>query len=304
MKRDYSHRVRLVPWLALAVAAAVHTPGNASAQVPASPAATGASAGAEGWKLVWSDEFDKPGLPDTAKWNYEEGYLRNNERQFYTRARKENARVEDGMLVIEARKEQYKIPPVASRGKGKARSTKGRDIADYTSASLTTQGKTSWTYGRIEVRAKLPTGRGTWPAIWTLGDNIRQVGWPTCGEIDIMENVGFDPDTIHANIHTKSYNHVMGTNKGSRIKIPKPYQDFHVYAIEWRPERLDFFVDKTKYFTFQNEGTGNDTWPFNKPHYLILNAAYGGSWGASKGTDDAILPQKYLIDYVRVYKGK
>jgi beta-glucanase (GH16 family) len=302
MKRDRSRRVRLVPWLALVIAAAVDRPATARAEEPAAPAAAGASAGAEDWKLVWSDEFDKPGLPDPAKWNYEEGYLRNNERQFYTRARNENARVENGMLVIEARKEEFKIPTAASRGKGKGRATKGREVADYTSASLTTQGKASWTYGRIEVRAKLPTGRGMWPAIWTLGENIRQVGWPTCGEIDIMENVGFDPDTICANIHTKSYNHVMRTNKGSRIKIPKPYEDFHVYAIEWRPERIDFFVDKTKYFTFQNEGTGPAAWPYDKPQYLILNIAIGGSWGGQKGIDDGIFPQRMYVDYVRVYQ--
>jgi beta-glucanase (GH16 family) len=302
MRRAFAKCVRISPWLALAVAAAVHTPGKARAQEPAGPAAVTASAGAEGWKLVWSDEFDKPGQPDPAKWAYEEGYIRNNERQFYTRARAENARVEDGVLVIEARKEQFKIPAPASRGKGKGRSAKGRDVADYTSASLTTRGKASWTYGRIEVRAKLPTGRGMWPAIWTLGDNINQVGWPACGEIDIMENVGFDPDTICANIHTKSYNHVMGTNKGSRIKIPKPYQDFHVYAIEWRPERLDFFVDKTKYFTFQNEGKGTDAWPYDKPQYLILNIAVGGAWGGQKGIDDGIFPQRMCVDYVRVYQ--
>jgi beta-glucanase (GH16 family) len=249
------------------------------------------------WKLVWSDDFDKPGQPDPAKWNYEEGFIRNNERQFYTRARKENARVEKGMLVIEARKEQFKIPASDSRAKGK-----GRDSADYTSASLTTLGKTAWTYGRIEVRAKLPTGRGMWPAIWTLGTNIGQAGWPACGEIDIMENVGFDPDLIHANIHTKSYNHAIHTNKGSRITIAKPYQDFHVYAVEWRPERMDFFVDKTKYFTFENEGKGNDAWPYDKPQYLILNIAVGGGWGGQKGIDDGIFPQRMYVDYVRVYQ--
>jgi beta-glucanase (GH16 family) len=302
MKRAFAKCLRISSWLALAVAAAVCVLSDAHAQQPTSPAAVTASAQAEDWKLVWSDEFDKPGQPDPAKWNYEEGYIRNNERQYYTRARGENARVENGTLVIEARKEQFKIPAPASRGKGKGRAAKGRDFAEYTSASLTTRGKTSWTYGRIEVRAKLPTGRGMWPAIWTLGDNIGQVGWPACGEIDIMENVGFDPDAICANIHTKSYNHVMGTNKGSRIKIPKPYQDFHVYAIDWRPERLDFFVDKTKYFTFQNEGKGTAAWPYDKPQYLILNIAVGGAWGGQKGIDDSIFPQRMYVDYVRVYQ--
>ncbi|MEN6495526.1 MAG: glycoside hydrolase family 16 protein [Thermoguttaceae bacterium] len=253
---------------------------------------------AEDWKLVWSDEFDKPGTPDPAKWDYEAGFVRNNERQYYTRARKENARVEEGMLIIEARKEQFRIPKQAKKGKA----GKGQENADYTSASLTTLGKASWTYGRIEVRAKLPTGRGMWPAIWTLGTNIGQVGWPACGEIDIMENVGFDPNVIHANIHTKAYNHAIHTNKGSRITIPNPHQDFHVYAIEWRPERMDFFVDATKYFTFTNENKGTDAWPYDKPQYLILNIAVGGAWGGQKGIDDSIFPQRMAIDYVRVYQ--
>lgn len=255
-----------------------------------------ASAHASDWKLVWSDEFDKPGRPDAKKWGYEEGFVRNHEAQFYTRDRQENARVEAGLLVIEARKERF-ANPAFDQKKGK-----GKPFADYTSASLTTAGKASWTYGRIEVRAKLPTGRGMWPAIWTLGDNHKQAGWPACGEIDIMENVGFDPDVIHGNIHTKLYNHVMRTNKGAKITIAKPYDDFHVYAIEWRPKQIDFFVDKKKYFTFENDGKGAGAWPYDKPQYLILNIAVGGSWGGQKGIDEGIFPQRMLIDYVRVYQ--
>ncbi len=251
---------------------------------------------AEEAKLVWSDEFDKPGLPDPAKWDYEVGFIRNNEQQYYTRARKENARVEDGMLIIEARKERF---PIAARASKKG---KGRDFADYTSASLITRGKADWIYGRIEVRAKLPTGRGMWPAIWMLGRNIGQVGWPACGEIDIMENVGFDPDVIHGNIHTKLYNHVRRTNKGSRLTLRNPHQDFHVYAIDWAPDRIDFLVDKTKYFTFKNEGKGPDVWPYDRPQYLILNIAVGGAWGGQKGIDDSIFPQRMYVDYVRVYQ--
>ena len=237
------------------------------------------------WELSWSDEFDKPGLPDPSKWDYEVGFIRNREKQYYTRARSENARVEDGMLVIQGRKEAY-------------------ERAEYTSASVHTRGKQEFLYGRIEVRAKLPTGRGTWPAIWMLGTNIREVGWPTCGEIDIMENVGFDPDRIHANIHTRAYNHTKGTNKGDRLVADKPYEKFHLYAVEWYADHMDFFLDGTKYFTFVNEGTGNDVWPYDKPHYLILNLALGGSWGGQKGIDDTIFPQKYLIDYVRTYKAR
>jgi beta-glucanase (GH16 family) len=222
-------------------------------------------------------------LPDDSKWSYETGFIRNREKQYYTKARAENARVEDGTLIIESRKEKY-------------------EGGDYTSASLHTWHKAEWLYGRIEVRAKLPTGRGMWPAIWMLGTNRSRMGWPTCGEIDIMENVGFDPDVIHANVHTKAYNHRIGTNKGSKTKGDKPYEQYHVYAIEWHENRIDFFFDERKYFTFENEGTGNDVWPFDKPHYLILNAAVGGTWGGQKGIDDNIFPQKYYIDYVRVFR--
>lgn len=256
----------------------------------------------DGWKLAWSDEFNTPGLPDASKWDYEEGYCRNRESQYYTRGRLENARVEDGMLVIESRKERIKNPKFDPGAKNKSDWNKTREYTEYTSASLTTRGKVEWTYGRIEVRAKLPTGRGMWPAIWMLGTNIRQVGWPACGEIDIMEYVGFDPNLIHANFHTKKYNHVLGTGKGGTIKIARPWEESHIYAIEWNPDRIDCFVDDAKYFTYKNEGTGADVWPFDKDQYLILNSAVGGAWGGQKGIDDSIFPQKFLIDYVRVYR--
>jgi beta-glucanase (GH16 family) len=235
--------------------------------------------------LDWADEFETPGLPDPAHWDYEEGLIRNNELQFYTRGRVENARVENGNLIIEGRKEEYQ---------GSA----------YTSASLITRGKHEWNYGRVEVRAQLPTGVGTWPAIWMLGSNIDEVGWPECGEIDIMENVGFSPDMIYFNIHTKAYNHTRGTNKGSSLYLARPYAGFHVYAVNWYPDRMDFFVDEEPVFTFWNEGTGTDVWPYDLPHYLILNLAIGGSWGGMNGVDETIFPQRYLIDYVRVYKAQ
>ncbi len=260
-----------------------------------------AGAFAADWKLVWSDEFDKDGLPNPAKWTYEVGYVRNGESQCYTSGRKENARVEKGVLIIEARKEKIKIPEYKA---GSNDSRNNREYTDITAASLITKGLQEWTYGRIEVRAQLPTGRGTWPAIWMLGSNIDQIGWPACGEIDIMENVGFNPDTIHANIHTKKYNHMIGTGKGARILCKKPYESFHVYAVEWFPDHMDFFLDNTKYFTFKNEGTGRDVWPYDLPHYLILNLAIGGAWGGIKGVDDSIFPQRFLIDYVRVYQKK
>ena len=235
------------------------------------------------WKLVWSDEFDYQGLPDSTKWDYEEGFIRNRESQYYTRNRPENARVENGMLVIEARRDFFS------------------DSA-YSSASLITKNKAEFLFGRIEMNAKLPYGNGVWPAFWMLGTNITDVGWPECGEIDIMEYVGFDTLTIHANIHTEAYNHVKGTNKGDRIVADNPWENFHVYAVEWYEDKLDFYLDTTKYFTFQNEGTGNDVWPFDKPHYIIANLAIGGSWGAQHGIDTTIFPQQYVIDYVRIYQ--
>lgn len=255
------------------------------------------------WSLVWSDEFDYTGPPNETKWNYEQGFVRNRELQYYTKARKENARVENGHLVIEARKEDWPNPGYRPDSSSR-RWQRSREKADYTSASLITKDKASWTYGRIEVKAKLPTGRGVWPAIWMLGTNMREVGWPKCGEIDIMEYVGFDPNTVCANVHMAKYNHTKGTGKGSKIKADKPYASFHTYAVEWTPERMDFFFDEHKYFTFKNEHGGVDVWPFDQPHYLILNLAIGGAWGGQKGIDESIFPQKFLIDYVRVYQKK
>lgn len=236
--------------------------------------------------LVWSDEFDYTGAPDSTKWGYEIGYIRNNEMQYYTN-KPENSRVENGNLVIEARSDSSVI---------------GADTVRVTSASLNTFGKQDWKYGKIEVRAKIPSFLGSWPAIWMLGSNISEVGWPKCGEIDIMENVGYDPDTVHFNIHTEAYNHVKGTNKGQKVFLKDPEADYHVYAVEWYEDRLDFFLDSKKVFTFANEGKGTEVWPYDKAHYLILNFAVGGAWGGSRGVDLNALPQQYLIDYVRVYQ--
>jgi beta-glucanase (GH16 family) len=149
---------------------------------------------------------------------------------------------------------------------------------------------------------KLPKGRGTWPAIWTLGTNIGQVGWPACGEIDIMEHVGFDPGRIHANIHTRAYNHVQGTSKGNNVMVSRPDEDFHVYEAVWTESSIEMKVDGRSYFTFTKEAGGDPVWPFDKPQYLILNLAIGGSWGGQQGIDDAAFPARYEIDYVRVHK--
>lgn len=235
-------------------------------------------------KLVWSDEFNRNGLPDSTKWNYETGGdgWGNHEAEYYTARRPGNARVENGMLIIEARKEKW-------------------GNREYTSARLVTKGKGDWKYGRIEVRAKLPGGRGTWPAIWTLG-SATPLKWPDDGEIDIMEHVGFDLGIIHGTIHCKKYNHVLGTQKSAVIPVKDCMDAFHVYAMEWNAESLSIFVDNDKYFTFRNEHSGYAAWPFDGPLYLLLNIAIGGDWGGQKGIDDAIFPQQMLVDYVRVYQ--
>ncbi len=235
-------------------------------------------------KLIWSDEFDYKGLPDPSKWNYDVGGdgWGNNELEFYTAKRMENARVENGNLVIEARKEKW-------------------ENRDYTSARLITKGKGDWKYGRIEVRAKLPKGLGSWPAIWMLGSTT-PLKWPDDGEIDIMEHVGFDEGVIHGSIHCKKYNHVIHTQKTAVIKVPDCMDNFHVYALEWDTDSISIFVDDKKYFTFTNEHTGYDAWPFDQPMHLLLNVAVGGNWGGIKGVNASSLPWQMVVDYVRVYQ--
>ncbi|MEN6556824.1 MAG: glycoside hydrolase family 16 protein [Thermoguttaceae bacterium] len=239
------------------------------------------------WKLVWADEFNKVGPPDAAQWDYEEGFVRNHESQYYTRGRLENARVENGRLVIECRKENFHPKKPTPRP------------VHYTAASLTTKNRANWKYGRIEVRAKIPHGRGVWPAIWTLGSDISRVDWPACGEIDIMEVVGKEPNHIHGTVH-----YGLGgqhQSDGATITTPKPYDDFHIYAVEWTPDRIDFFFDKKKYHSFPIDQAGaNRDNPFRKPHYLLLNFALGGDWGGP--IDDSALPQQLIVDYVRIYQ--
>jgi beta-glucanase (GH16 family) len=235
------------------------------------------------WQLVWSDEFERDGLPDTAKWTYESGYVRNNEQQYYTYGRPGNARIENGMLIIEARRERF-------------------NGFEYTSASLITLGKAEFTYGRIEVKAMLPSGRGMWPAIWLLGSNIAQVGWPACGEIDIMENVGYRKRKIYGHVHYLDDSRGKGARMGESLRLRKPWQKFYVYAVEWFEDRIDFYVDDNLYFTFRKESAGLEEWPFDRPHYLLINLATGGSWGGNRGIDDRAFPGRFVIDYVRVYQ--
>ncbi len=173
----------------------------------------------------------------------------------------------------------------------------------YTSARLITKGR-RLVIRRFEIRAKLPTGRGTWPAIWMLPTDWEYGAWPNSGEIDIMENVGYDPDTIVGSAHTKSYNHVAGTQKNAKLYVPTCHTDYHVYALEWEPEEYRLYVDDTCYFTFQNEHGSYAEWPFDKRFHLILNLAVGGNWGGQKGIDESLFPHHFYIDYVRVYAKK
>ncbi|CAA9233721.1 MAG: GH16 [uncultured Cytophagales bacterium] len=241
----------------------------------------------KGWQLVWSDEFNGAGLPDAARWGYDVGGngWGNRELQYYTDADPDNARVEGGNLVVEARRETF------------------GDNA-YTSARLVSRGKGEWTYGRVEARAKLPAGRGTWPAIWML-PTVDKLEWPEDGEIDIMEHVGFNPGVVHGTIHTKAYNHSIGTQKGGQLTVPDASTAFHVYTIEWTPDRIDWFLDGKPYFSFANDKAGNiETWPFDQPFHLIFNVAVGGNWGGQQGVDESIWPQRMEVDWVRVYARK
>lgn len=240
-----------------------------------------------GPQLVWSDEFHDDTL-DKSRWKAYSGNgcpqlcgFGNNELQYYT-DKPENVKVADGKLVITALKDSI-------------------DNNAYTSAKLLTHGLESWQYGRIEVSAKLPSGKGTWPAIWMLPEKRKYGGWPRSGEIDIMEHVGYDQGKIHGTVHTQSFNHMNGTQKGNSILVPDASDAFHEYAIEWREDRIDWFVDGEQYHTFKNTGKNSDDWPFDHPFHLILNIAVGGNWGGKHGVDDSIWPQSMEIDYVRVY---
>lgn len=231
---------------------------------------------AQNWKLVWSDEFNYNGLPDTSKWGNEVGYIRNNELQYYTKQRIENAKVLNGNLLIIGRKESYKN-------------------VNYTSASLVTDGKNSWTYGKIEARMKLPKGQGMWPAFWMLGQNIHTVGWPKCGEIDVMEHIN-NEDLLHGTLHWFNQKHVSsgGTTLCDVTK-------FHNYSIEWDKESIKLLLDGKKYWELNIKDGLNSTDAFHKPHYIILNLAIGGDW--PKNPDQTSeFPDTIYVDYVRVYQ--
>lgn len=237
--------------------------------------------------LVWSEEFDGEGL-DMDKWKYETGGdgWGNQEWQNYTAG--DNVEIENGILKIIAKK-----------------TGDGQKPGDYTSTRLNSL--ESWTYGRMEIRAKMPTHKGTglWPALWMLGENIGTVGWPQCGEIDIMEYVSFDPNVVHQTIHSEANNHTKGTQKGKETALATIEEEFHNYGLLWDTKGLKFYVDEIDnvLFSFPKPSFPNDdNWPFNKKFYFLLNMAVGGTWGGLEGVDDSVFPAIMEVDYVRVYQ--
>jgi beta-glucanase (GH16 family) len=240
--------------------------------------------------LVWADEFDKDGLPDSTRWGYDLGDgcpqncgWGNNELQYYTSNRAENARVTDGHLIIEAHREKM-------------------GTKEYSSSRMVSKHKGDWTYGKVEVRAKLPSGIGVWPAIWMLPTDWSYGGWPSSGEIDIMEFVGYIPDTIFGTVHTGKYNHVLGTQKSKGIPSSTLSTEFHTYGIFWDEKKIDFLFDDKVFHTFYNKHEGAEAWPFDRDFHMVLNMAVGGNWGGKMGVDKSIWPQQMVVDYVRVYQ--
>ena len=237
------------------------------------------------YKIVWNDEFNDNGLPDNSKWSYDVGGggWGNKEAQYYTDSRIQNSEVRAGFLYINAIKEDFE---------GKK----------YTSARLVSKGKGDWLYGKFEIRAKLPEGRGMWPAIWMLPTDWFYGGWPDSGEIDIMENLGHIPYFIAATVQTKSYNFNQNTHKQTLIPILDCYSEFHIYTMEWDSNQIRIYADSILYNSFRNEGSGFQTWPFDQRFHLILNVAVGGTFGGANGIDDSIFPRSMVIDYVRIYQ--
>ena len=250
-------------------------------------------------KPIWQDEFNYSGSIDTSKWAFDTGSWGwgNNELQEYTTFW-QNSRVKDGKLIIEAHR-LSPAPDTFVLGVGRDSLDRGH----YTSARLVTRGTQTWNRGRFEIRAKLPQGLGTWPAIWMLGEDIADIGWPMCGEIDIMEQVGYDPDTLVATVHTHAFNHMIGNQHSSRTKLEHMADSFHTYQLDWQADSIRIGVDGEYYYTYHKPDTATRaSWPFDVPHYLLLNVAVGGNWGGFKGVDTTIWPQRMEIDWVRVYE--
>lgn len=237
------------------------------------------------YELVWQDEFDYEGAPDPEKWGYDVGGSGwgNNELQYYTEGG--NVTVADGILTIQARKEEM------------------GDRA-YTSTRLVSRGKGDWLYAKVEVCAKLPAGLGTWPAIWMLPTDWEYGDWPASGEIDIMEHVGYDQDVIVQTVHNQKF-HGSQSKSGS-YRIEGVSEEFHVYSVEWLPDRIIFSVDGEELFTYDpanhSQQPTYELWPYDKRMHLLINLAFGGDWGGARGTDDSYFPVEYYVDYVRVYQ--
>ncbi|MEI6061280.1 MAG: glycoside hydrolase family 16 protein [Bacteroidota bacterium] len=233
---------------------------------------------------VFSDEFNYTGLPDTTKWSYDIGGSGwgNNELQYYTDQYK-NAGVADGILTITALKEDV-------GGK------------NYTSARMVTKNKGDILYGRVEVKAQVPAGTGTWPAIWMLPTDWVYGGWPKSGEIDIMEHVGYDPNVIHFSTHCEAYYFWLKNQKTAVKKIAHATTRFHIYRMDWTPYAIRGYYDGKLVFTNVNEGSGPKAWPFDQRFHLLLNVAVGGDWGGAKGLDEKAFPASMKVDYVRFYK--
>lgn len=238
-----------------------------------------------GWKLKWSDEFNGKGLPDAKNWTYDIGGTGwgNNEKQFYTNADTLNVMVDKGNLNIIARKAD-------------------KENMKFTSARIASRKKFDWKYGRLEVRAILPKGKGAWGAIWMLPTDWKYGAWPKSGEIDVMEHVGYEPDSVYGTIHTQSFNHSIKTQFGKGLKMEDLHTAYHVYGIEWYKDRIDFFIDDKQYMTFKNSGKGSAEWPFDQTFHLLMNVAVGGNWGGKMGIDESAFPTTLKVDYVRVFQ--
>ncbi len=239
-----------------------------------------------GWQLAWADEFDRPGRPDPEIWEHRVGTadLGNRELEYSTGPDADNARVEGGKLVIEARRE---------------------DCHDrrYTSARLYARPARAFRYGKVEVKARLPGTRGMWSGVWLVGLDFPVVSWPRCGEIDFAEFLGFNPTWTYFSVHNEAFNHVKRNPKVVHTELPEPHRRFHVYTVEWDADRLRLGANGATYLTYERQGSADRAvWPFDQPFQLVLSVSVGGNWAGMFGVDEAALPQRMEIDYVRVYR--
>lgn len=248
-----------------------------------------------GYRLVWSDEFSADGLPDPTHWRYDtggnlQGWF-NNEKQYYSAGRLLNTRVENGVLILEAHSEKLDSARFPDWG-GQA----------YSSGKIVTDGVKTFSYGFIEVRAKLPCQVGSWPAIWTLSA-APYSKWPDDGEIDIMEHTGSRAGKIQQSTHTKSYNHIINTSRSTRTDLADACTNFHNYQLTWTRDSIKQGIDGRNHMIYRNDHSGNHAdWPFVQPQYLLLNLAVGGDYAGPQGIDDTSFPWQMQVDYVRIYQ--